>query len=45
MSFSYLALGDSYTIGEGVIFAQSFPSQFCDLYLSFGQNRQTVIGG
>jgi len=34
MNFSYLALGDSYTIGEGVLPEENFPSQTVALFNS-----------
>ena len=33
---TYLALGDSYTIGEGVLLIESFPYQLCQLLRSKG---------
>ena len=39
MNYTYLALGDSYTIGEGVLLAESFPYQTVQLL------RQTAVGG
>jgi lysophospholipase L1-like esterase len=36
--FTYLALGDSYTIGEGVLFQNNFPSQTVQLLRSRGMN-------
>ena len=38
MNFTYLALGDSYTIGEGVLLSESFPYQTVQLL------RQTAVG-
>lgn len=37
MNFTYLALGDSYTIGEGVPLYQSYPYQTVQLLRSWGQ--------
>ena len=37
LNFSYLALGDSYTIGEGVPLYQSYPYQAVQLLRSWGQ--------
>ena len=37
MSFSYLALGDSYTIGEQVMLAESFPYQAVQLLRKAGK--------
>jgi lysophospholipase L1-like esterase len=38
MNYTYLALGDSYTIGEGVLLSESFPYQTVQLL------RQTAVG-
>ena len=35
-SYSFLALGDSYTVGEGVSYEESWPSQFVDYALERG---------
>jgi len=35
-SYSFLALGDSYTVGEGVSYEESWPSQFVDYALDRG---------
>ena len=35
-SYSFLALGDSYTVGEGVPFEESWPNQFVDYALERG---------
>lgn len=37
-SYSFLALGDSYTVGEGVSYEESWPSQFVDYALDRGIN-------
>src|SRR6476661_8407549 len=37
LNFSYLALGDSYTVGEGVPLYQSYPYQSVQLLRSLGQ--------
>src|SRR5690242_9536985 len=37
LHFSYLALGDSYTVGEGVPIYQSFPYQAVQILRSWGQ--------
>jgi hypothetical protein len=36
--FSYLALGDSYTIGEAVVLQKSFPYQLVQLLRNSGVN-------
>src|SRR5580658_7397742 len=38
MSYSYLALGDSYTIGEGVPLYESFPCQTVQLLRTSGES-------
>lgn len=38
MNYTYLALGDSYTIGEGVLLSESFPYQTVQVL------RQTAVG-
>jgi lysophospholipase L1-like esterase len=38
LNFSYLALGDSYTIGEGVPIFQSYPYQAVQLLRSWGES-------
>lgn len=35
-SYSFLALGDSYTVGEGVSYEESWPSQFVDYAMERG---------
>src|SRR5438270_12971354 len=37
-AYSYLALGDSYTIGEGVLLQESFPYQLVQLLRKKGQD-------
>ena len=37
-SYSFLALGDSYTVGEGVSYEESWPSQFVDYALDRGRD-------
>ena len=39
-SYSYLALGDSYTIGEGLPLSESFPYQAVQLFRKEGKNFQ-----
>ena len=43
MNLSYLALGDSYTIGEGVLPEENFPSQAVTLFNAAEKNQDIKI--